>query len=48
MAIEKFTIKMVKLIPLLTDPAAHGGMVEDAFDEIVPSMDSLIVLRSGG
>lgn len=27
-----------KLIPLLTDPAAHGGAAEDAFDVIVPSM----------
>jgi pimeloyl-ACP methyl ester carboxylesterase len=27
-----------KLIPLLTEPAAHGGSAEDAFDVIVPSM----------
>ena len=31
-------IEMVKLIPLLTDPAAHGGRPEDAFDVIVPSL----------
>jgi microsomal epoxide hydrolase len=27
-----------KLIPLLTDPVAHGGKAEDAFDVIVPSL----------
>lgn len=27
-----------KLIPLLTDPAAHGGLAEDAFDVVVPSL----------
>ncbi|CCG98157.1 epoxide hydrolase domain protein [Fibrella aestuarina BUZ 2] len=27
-----------KLIPLLTDPAAHGGRAEDAFDVIIPSL----------
>ncbi|UOQ52912.1 epoxide hydrolase family protein [Hymenobacter cellulosivorans] len=27
-----------KLIPLLTDPAAHGGRAEDAFDVVVPSL----------
>ncbi len=31
-------IEMVKLIPLLTDPAAHGGSAEDAFDVVVPSL----------
>jgi pimeloyl-ACP methyl ester carboxylesterase len=31
-------IEMTKLIPLLTDPAAHGGTAEDAFDVIVPSL----------
>ena len=31
-------IEMLKLIPLLTDPAAHGGSAEDAFDVIVPSL----------
>ena len=30
--------RMVKLIPLLTDPAAHGGRAEDAFTVIVPSL----------
>jgi pimeloyl-ACP methyl ester carboxylesterase len=29
---------MVKLIPLLTNPAAYGGRAEDAFDVIVPSL----------
>jgi len=27
-----------KLIPLLTDPAAHGGNQEDAFDLVIPSL----------
>ena len=31
-------VEMVKLIPLLTDPVAHGGSAEDAFDVIVPSL----------
>ncbi len=31
-------IEMVKIIPLLTDPEAHGGKAEDAFDVIVPSL----------
>jgi hypothetical protein len=26
---------MIKLIPLLTDPAAHGGRTEDSFDVVV-------------
>jgi pimeloyl-ACP methyl ester carboxylesterase len=30
--------EMLKLIPLLTDPSAHGGSAEDAFDVIVPSL----------
>ncbi|HWZ45215.1 MAG TPA: epoxide hydrolase [Candidatus Saccharimonadales bacterium] len=30
--------EMVKLIPLLTDPAAHGGRAEDAFDVVIPSL----------
>ncbi len=31
-------VEMVKLIPLLADPAAHGGRSEDAFDVVVPSL----------
>jgi len=31
-------IEMLKLTPLLADPAAHGGSAEDAFDVIVPSL----------
>jgi len=31
-------VEMVKLIPLLTDPEAHGASAEDAFDVIVPSL----------
>jgi pimeloyl-ACP methyl ester carboxylesterase len=31
-------VEMLKLIPLLSDPAAHGGKAEDAFDVVVPSL----------
>ena len=31
-------VEMMKLIPLLTDPVAHGDSVEDAFDVIIPSL----------
>jgi pimeloyl-ACP methyl ester carboxylesterase len=31
-------LRFAKLIPLLTDPAAHGGDLEDAFDVVVPSL----------
>src|SRR5579864_5887426 len=31
-------MEMVKIIPLLTDPGAHGGDPEDAFDVVVPSL----------
>jgi pimeloyl-ACP methyl ester carboxylesterase len=31
-------VEMIKLIPLLTDPVAHGGQAEDAFDVVVPSL----------
>ena len=31
-------VEMRKLIPLLTDPAAHGGKADDAFDVVVPSL----------
>lgn len=31
-------MRMLKVIPLLTDPAAHGGEAEDAFDVVVPSL----------
>ncbi len=31
-------VEMLKLIPLLTDPASHGGDPADAFDVIVPSL----------
>lgn len=30
--------RFIKLIPLLTDPAAHGGDVADSFDVVVPSL----------
>jgi pimeloyl-ACP methyl ester carboxylesterase len=31
-------LEMARVIPLLTDPAAHGGAAEDAFDVVVPSL----------
>jgi pimeloyl-ACP methyl ester carboxylesterase len=31
-------LRFVKLIPLLTDPAGHGGDPADAFDVVVPSL----------
>jgi pimeloyl-ACP methyl ester carboxylesterase len=31
-------LQMVKILPLLTDPAAHGGDPADAFDVVVPSL----------
>ena len=30
--------EMLKIIPLLTDPASHGGAAEDSFNVVVPSM----------
>jgi pimeloyl-ACP methyl ester carboxylesterase len=30
--------EMIKILPMLTDPQAHGGDAEDAFDVIVPSL----------
>jgi pimeloyl-ACP methyl ester carboxylesterase len=34
---DSFT-RFVKIIPLLTDPVAHGGDADDAFDVVVPSL----------
>ncbi|HVG20632.1 MAG TPA: epoxide hydrolase [Blastocatellia bacterium] len=31
-------VEMLKIIPMLTDPANHGGGPEDSFDVVVPSM----------
>lgn len=31
-------IEMLRIIPLLADPAAHGGDAADAFDVVVPSL----------
>ena len=31
-------LRFLKLIPLLTDPAAHGGDADDSFDVVVPSL----------
>ena len=30
--------EMLKIIPMLTDPASHGGSAADSFDVVVPSM----------
>jgi pimeloyl-ACP methyl ester carboxylesterase len=30
--------EMLKVIPLLTDPVAHGGRADDSFDVVVPSL----------
>jgi pimeloyl-ACP methyl ester carboxylesterase len=34
---DSFT-RFLKIIPLLTDPVAHGGYADDAFDVVVPSL----------
>ena len=31
-------VEMIRILPLLTDPAAHGGRAEDAFTVVVPSI----------
>jgi microsomal epoxide hydrolase len=31
-------VRFLKIIPMLTDPAAHGGDAADAFDVVVPSL----------
>lgn len=31
-------VEMMRILPLLTDPAAHGGDAADAFDVVVPSL----------
>jgi len=31
-------VQMLDLLPLLADPAGHGGAPEDAFDVVVPSL----------
>ena len=31
-------VEMLKIIPILTDPAAHGGDASDSFDVVVPSL----------
>src|SRR6185369_7671041 len=31
-------VRFLKVIPLLTDPAAHGAASADAFDVVVPSI----------
>ena len=31
-------VELLKLVPLLTDPAAHGGDEQDTFDVVIPSL----------
>jgi pimeloyl-ACP methyl ester carboxylesterase len=31
-------VELLKLVPLLTDPAAHGGDANDSFDVVIPSL----------
>ena len=31
-------VEMLKIIPMLTDPAAHGGEASDSFDVVLPSL----------
>lgn len=31
-------LEMMRIIPLLTDPASHGGSAADAFDVVIPSL----------
>jgi pimeloyl-ACP methyl ester carboxylesterase len=31
-------LRFMKVIPMLTDPARHGGVADDAFDVVVPSL----------
>jgi len=34
-------VEMTRIVPLLTDPAAHGASAEDAFDVVVPSLPGM-------
>ena len=33
-----FFVALLKILPLLTDPPAHGGDAEDAFTVVVPTL----------
>ncbi len=35
-------VELLKLVPLLTDPAAHGGDQDDSFDVVVPSLPGFV------
>ncbi|WP_316527995.1 epoxide hydrolase family protein [Kitasatospora brasiliensis] len=35
-------VEMLSLVPLLTDPAAHGGDAADAFDVVIPSLPGFL------
>ena len=37
-------IEQLKIIDHLTDPTAHGGSAEDAFDVVTPSLPGLWLL----
>jgi pimeloyl-ACP methyl ester carboxylesterase len=41
-------LELVKVIGPLTDPTAHGGRAEDAFDVIIPSMPGYGYVSQGG
>ena len=36
--LARLFFRFYKLLPLLTDPARHGGTADDAFDVVVPSL----------
>ena len=38
-------IEQLKIIGPLTDPTAHGGSAEDAFDAVIPSLPGLRLFR---
>ena len=40
-------IEQLKIIGPLTDPTAHGGRAEDAFDVVIPSVDAGCRYRGG-
>jgi microsomal epoxide hydrolase len=41
-------VEFTRLIPLLTDPAAHGGRAEDAFTVIAPSLPGFTLSFASG
>lgn len=39
-------IEMERILPLLADPAAHGGRATDAFDVVVPSLPGYVLSQA--